>query len=120
MRRGWCRGSAPGPAPHTLFTTRGYAAPTTRAVAERAGMGQATMYHYVAGEQDLPAALLESTVAPSPALAGELLAEGSRPAEESLRGVRGGHGGCGDSDRGGAGVAEAPPPHPRSPDAGGA
>lgn len=35
-----------------LFTTRGYAATTTRAVAERAGMRQATMYHYVSGKED--------------------------------------------------------------------
>ncbi|WP_370375194.1 TetR/AcrR family transcriptional regulator [Streptomyces laculatispora] len=60
----------------------GYAATTTRSVAERAGVRQATTYHYVAGKEDLLAALLEWTVAPSPALAGELLAEGGRPAEE--------------------------------------
>lgn len=67
-----------------LFTTRGYAATTTRAVAERAGMRQATMYHYVAGKEDLLAALLESTVAPSLALAEKLLADGGRPAEDRL------------------------------------
>lgn len=67
-----------------LFTTRGYAATTTRAVAERAGMRQATMYHYVAGKEDLLAALLESTVTPSLALAEKLLADGSRPAEDRL------------------------------------
>lgn len=43
-----------------LFTTRGYAAATTRAVAERAGMRQASMCHYVSGEEELPARLLES------------------------------------------------------------
>ncbi|WNI25725.1 helix-turn-helix domain-containing protein [Streptomyces sp. ITFR-16] len=67
-----------------LFTTHGYAATTTRAVAERAGMRQATMYHYVAGKEDLLAALLESTVAPSLALAETLLADTGRPAEERL------------------------------------
>ena len=51
-----------------LFTTRGYAATTTRAVAERAGMRQASMYHYVSGKEELLAELLESTVTPSLAL----------------------------------------------------
>ncbi|MDQ0682711.1 MULTISPECIES: TetR/AcrR family transcriptional regulator [Streptomyces] len=67
-----------------LFTTRGYAATTTRAVAERAGMRQATMYHYVSGKEELLADLLESTVAPSLTRARELLADTARPAEERL------------------------------------
>ncbi|MFG2625939.1 TetR/AcrR family transcriptional regulator [Streptomyces sp. NPDC048473] len=67
-----------------LFTTRGYAATTTRAVAERAGMRQATMYHYVAGKEDLLAELLESTVTPSLALARRLLADGEPAAEDRL------------------------------------
>ncbi|MFJ7943357.1 TetR/AcrR family transcriptional regulator [Streptomyces sp. NPDC096354] len=67
-----------------LFTTRGYAATTTRAVAERAGMRQATMYHYVAGKEDLLAELLESTVTPSLALAGKLLADDGTAAEDRL------------------------------------
>ncbi|SCY93977.1 DNA-binding transcriptional regulator, AcrR family [Streptomyces sp. 136MFCol5.1] len=68
-----------------LFTTRGYAATTTRAVAERAGMRQATMYHYVAGKEDLLAELLESTVTPSLALARKLLADDATAAEDRLR-----------------------------------
>ncbi|GGN18042.1 TetR/AcrR family transcriptional regulator [Streptomyces fuscichromogenes] len=68
-----------------LFTTRGYAATTTRAVAERAGMRQASMYHYVSGKEDLLAELLESTVTPSLACARELLADDVTPAEERLR-----------------------------------
>ncbi|MGW2617382.1 TetR/AcrR family transcriptional regulator [Streptomyces sp. NPDC001500] len=68
-----------------LFTTRGYAATTTRAVAERAGMRQASMYHYVSGKEELLAALLESTVTPSLAYAGELLADDARPAVDRLR-----------------------------------
>ncbi|MEV6398815.1 TetR/AcrR family transcriptional regulator [Streptomyces sp. NPDC051907] len=68
-----------------LFTTRGYAATTTRAVADRAGMRQATMYHYFSGKEDLLAELLESTVAPSLTLAQELLADSSRSAEDRLR-----------------------------------
>ncbi|UUN25912.1 TetR/AcrR family transcriptional regulator [Streptomyces sp. FIT100] len=67
-----------------LFTTRGYAATTTRAVAERAGMRQATMYHYFGGKEDLLADLLESTVTPSLELARRLLAESGRGAEERL------------------------------------
>ncbi|MEV3855775.1 helix-turn-helix domain-containing protein [Streptomyces sp. NPDC050095] len=67
-----------------LFTTKGYAATTTRAVAERAGMRQATMYHYVSGKEELLAALLESTVTPSLALARALLAEAERPAKDRL------------------------------------
>ncbi|MFF4488445.1 TetR/AcrR family transcriptional regulator [Streptomyces sp. NPDC001544] len=67
-----------------LFTTRGYAATTTRAVAERAGMRQASMYHYVSGKEELLAELLESTVAPSLACARELLADDARPAGDRL------------------------------------
>ncbi|MFD0354132.1 helix-turn-helix domain-containing protein, partial [Streptomyces sp. NPDC127110] len=63
-----------------LFTVRGYAATTTRAVAERAGMRQATMYHYFGGKEELLAELLESTVAPSLALSRRLLADTARPA----------------------------------------
>ena len=68
-----------------LFTTRGYAATTTRAVAERAGMRQASMYHYVSGKEELLAELLESTVTPSLAFARQLLAEDDSPAEDRLR-----------------------------------
>ncbi|MEU2421635.1 helix-turn-helix domain-containing protein [Streptomyces sp. NPDC007851] len=68
-----------------LFTTRGYAATTTRAVAERAGMRQASMYHYVSGKEELLAELLESTVTPSLAYARELLADDAAPAAERLR-----------------------------------
>ncbi|WUH94449.1 TetR/AcrR family transcriptional regulator [Streptomyces sp. NBC_00433] len=67
-----------------LFTTHGYTATTTRAVAERAGMRQASMYHYVGGKEDLLAELLEGTVTPSLALARALLADRSRPAERRL------------------------------------
>ncbi|MFJ3881964.1 helix-turn-helix domain-containing protein [Streptomyces sp. NPDC090077] len=63
-----------------LFTVRGYAATTTRAVAERAGMRQATMYHYFGGKEELLAELMESTVAPSLALARRLINDTARPA----------------------------------------
>ncbi|GCB50934.1 TetR/AcrR family transcriptional regulator [Streptomyces sp. NL15-2K] len=67
-----------------LFTTLGYAATSTRAVAERAGMRQASMYHYVSGKEELLAELLESTVTPSLAYARELLADDTAPAEDRL------------------------------------
>ncbi|MFE9634893.1 TetR/AcrR family transcriptional regulator [Streptomyces sp. NPDC006463] len=67
-----------------LFTVQGYAATTTRAVAERAGMRQATMYHYFGGKEDLLAELLESTVAPSLAQARRLLADTGRSAARRL------------------------------------
>jgi AcrR family transcriptional regulator len=67
-----------------LFTTRGYTATTTRALAERAGMRQASMYHYVGGKEDLLAELLEGTVTPSLRLARVLLADDARPAEARL------------------------------------
>ncbi|GAA2099690.1 TetR/AcrR family transcriptional regulator [Kitasatospora saccharophila] len=60
-----------------LFTENGYAATTTRAVAEKAGLRQASMYHYFARKEDILATLLESTVEPSLLLATALLA---RPA----------------------------------------
>ncbi|GJF27473.1 TetR family transcriptional regulator [Kitasatospora sp. NE20-6] len=58
-----------------LFTENGYAATTTRAVAERAGLRQASMYHYFARKEDILATLLESTVEPSLAFARALLAD---------------------------------------------
>ncbi|MCX5383450.1 TetR/AcrR family transcriptional regulator [Streptomyces sp. NBC_00083] len=68
-----------------LFTLHGYAATTTRAVADRAGLRQATMYHYFAGKEDLLAELLESTVTPSLDLARRLLDDATRSAEDRLR-----------------------------------
>ncbi|MEE4544562.1 TetR/AcrR family transcriptional regulator [Streptomyces sp. V4-01] len=67
-----------------LFTTRGYTATTTRALAERAGMRQASMYHYVGGKEDLLAELLDGTVSPSLGLARALVADTARPAEARL------------------------------------
>lgn len=67
-----------------LFTSGGYAATTTRAVAERAGMRQASMYHYVSGKEELLAELLESTVTPSLTRARQLLADDGSPAEDRL------------------------------------
>ncbi|RCH67047.1 TetR/AcrR family transcriptional regulator [Streptomyces sp. SDr-06] len=68
-----------------LFTLHGYAATTTRAVADRVGLRQSTMYHYFSGKEDLLAELLESTVTPSLELARRLLDDVSRGAEDRLR-----------------------------------
>ncbi|AQZ70246.1 TetR family transcriptional regulator [[Actinomadura] parvosata subsp. kistnae] len=62
-----------------LFTTHGYAATTTRALAERAGIRQASLYHYFGGKEDLLAELLESTVRPSLEAVGALA--GATPEE---------------------------------------
>ncbi|MET9514055.1 TetR/AcrR family transcriptional regulator [Streptomyces sp. NPDC002994] len=67
-----------------LFTTQGYAATTTRSIAQQAGMRQATMYHHVTGKEELLAGLLDSTVAPSLVLARRLLADDTASAEARL------------------------------------
>ena len=66
-----------------LFTRQGYAGTTTRAIADGAGLRQASMYHYFAGKEDILAALLEGTVRPSLDLARLLLAR-EEPAEARL------------------------------------
>ncbi|GAA3218429.1 TetR/AcrR family transcriptional regulator [Actinocorallia longicatena] len=48
-----------------LFTAQGYSATSTREIAERAGIRQASIYHYFKGKEDILAELLESTVRPS-------------------------------------------------------
>ncbi len=67
-----------------LFTVHGYAATTTRAVAERAGLRQASLYHYFAGKEDILAALLEGTVRPSLELARDLVPDTGAGAEARL------------------------------------
>ena len=59
-----------------LFTTVGYAATSTRRIAESVGMRQASLYHHFAAKDDILNALLADTVDPSVQLAAELLAEG--------------------------------------------
>ena len=68
-----------------LFTRQGYGATTTRAIAERAGLRQASMYHYFAGKEDILAALLEGTVRPSLDLARALVAHPSAEAGPEAR-----------------------------------
>lgn len=48
-----------------LFTGAGYAATTTRAIADRAGLRQASLYYHFPSKEDILAALLEETVRPS-------------------------------------------------------
>ena len=67
-----------------LFTRHGYGATTTRAIADRAGLRQASMYHYFAGKEDILAVLLEGTVRPSLDLALALVAHPSADAEARL------------------------------------
>ncbi|WP_410588964.1 TetR/AcrR family transcriptional regulator [Amycolatopsis sp. lyj-23] len=57
-----------------LFTGAGYAATTTRAIAERAGLRQASLYYHFPAKEDILAALLAETVRPSLALAARLAA----------------------------------------------
>ncbi|WP_370942728.1 TetR/AcrR family transcriptional regulator [Amycolatopsis sp. cg5] len=56
-----------------LFTGAGYAATTTRAIAERAGLRQASLYYHFPAKEDLLAALLAETVRPSLDVARALL-----------------------------------------------
>ncbi|WP_327083214.1 TetR/AcrR family transcriptional regulator [Mycolicibacter heraklionensis] len=58
-----------------LFTTVGYAATSTRRIAESVGIRQASLYHHFAAKDDILDALLADTVDTSVQLAAELLAE---------------------------------------------
>lgn len=58
-----------------LFTTTGYAATSTRRIAESVGMRQASLYHHFAAKEDILEALLAGTVDASLQLAAELRAE---------------------------------------------
>jgi AcrR family transcriptional regulator len=48
-----------------LFIAHGYTATSTRAIADRAGLRQASLDHYVSGKEDILEVLLEGTVRPS-------------------------------------------------------
>ena len=48
-----------------LFTTRGYASTSTRAIAEAVGIRQASLYHYFKTKDELLSALLHQTVTPT-------------------------------------------------------
>ncbi|MFD9960913.1 TetR/AcrR family transcriptional regulator [Amycolatopsis sp. NPDC058986] len=66
-----------------LFTGAGYAATTTRAIAERAGLRQASLYYHFPSKEDILAALLAATVRPSLEVAGGL-SGGDAPAAVRL------------------------------------
>lgn len=48
-----------------LFVTRGFAATSTREIAEKVGIRQASLYYYFAGKDEILAALLERTLRPT-------------------------------------------------------
>jgi len=66
-----------------LFCEVGYSSTSTYAVAERAGVRQASLYHHFAGKHEILRALLLSTVRPSLELA-ERLAASAEPAPARL------------------------------------
>ncbi|WP_083410814.1 TetR/AcrR family transcriptional regulator [Mycolicibacterium rutilum] len=55
-----------------LFTTVGYAATSTRTIAEWVGIRQASLYHYFKTKDDILCALLNQTVTPSLRFVGRL------------------------------------------------
>lgn len=67
-----------------LFTTRGYTATSTRSIAERAGLRQASLYHYFDGKEAILADLLEGTVRPSLELAAGLVSRTEASPEARL------------------------------------
>ncbi|WP_346618641.1 helix-turn-helix domain-containing protein [Blastococcus montanus] len=66
-----------------LFTTRGYAATSTRQIAEAVGIRQASLYHYFRTKDDILEALLSDTVT-RPLAAWALLGERPDPPEVRL------------------------------------
>jgi AcrR family transcriptional regulator len=66
-----------------LFTSQGYAATSTRAVADAVGMRQASLYHHFATKDDILDALLFGTVESALRLAEELL-DAPDPAAQRL------------------------------------
>ncbi|MET9325830.1 helix-turn-helix domain-containing protein [Tsukamurella sp. NPDC003166] len=67
-----------------LFSSRGYAATSTRAIAEAVGIRQASLYHYFATKDLILSALLESTVQGPLAMAREIAASGRDPLDALL------------------------------------
>ncbi|GGN51968.1 AcrR family transcriptional regulator [Actinoplanes campanulatus] len=64
-----------------LFAERGYAATSTRMIAEMVGVRQASLYYHFKTKEQILAELLESTVRPSLEYAAELSGQGLGPAE---------------------------------------
>ncbi|WP_235038015.1 TetR/AcrR family transcriptional regulator [Microbacterium sp. 18062] len=63
-----------------LFTTRGYAATSTREIAERAGIRQASLYYHVSAKPQLLLELLDASVRPTLEGLDDLLARPDAPA----------------------------------------
>lgn len=55
-----------------LFASQGYAATSTRQIAERAGMRQATLYYHVDGKAQILSELLDQTVRPTLEVLGKI------------------------------------------------
>lgn len=66
-----------------LFTRHGYAATSTRTIAEAVGIRQASLYYHFASKEELLEELLEQTVHPTLLFAASLLT-GSDPADARL------------------------------------
>lgn len=68
-----------------LFTTRGYASTSTRAIAEAVGIRQASLYHYFNTKDELLSALLHQTVTPTLAFLSSIRqTDPAPPATQSL------------------------------------
>lgn len=67
-----------------LFAQRGYAATSTRSIAERVGIRQASLYYHFDNKEQILAELLEATVRPSLAHASSLGSLAPAEALESL------------------------------------
>ncbi|MGZ4451433.1 MAG: TetR/AcrR family transcriptional regulator [Nocardioides sp.] len=71
-----------------LFVENGFAATTTRAIAERAGIRQASLYYHFAGKDEILDELLEASVRPTLEVAARLAAEDLTPAQRLYALVR--------------------------------
>ena len=68
-----------------LFVEQGVAATSTRAIAERAGIRQASLYYHFAGKDELLEELLDASVRPTLEVAATLEALDLEPAEQLRR-----------------------------------
>lgn len=57
-----------------LFTSKGFAATSTREIAEAVGIRQASLYYHFAGKDEILAALLATTVRPTQVVVDEIVA----------------------------------------------
>lgn len=67
-----------------LFTTLGYAATSTRSIAESVGIRQASLYHYFKTKDDILCALLSKTVTPTLSFIPSLHAQPEMTAAQQL------------------------------------